>query len=98
MIHGPRILPGNKDKIAAVRRIIEVGFEIGGEDRERCVDRMAPTMDQRGVGEHAVNDSEKEEIRQRLVRHSFRSGIECFQRRDVVVGDALCGLGVACKA
>ena len=38
------------------------------------------------------------EIRERLVGHSPRGGINAFQRGDVIVGDALCSLGVADEA
>ena len=45
-----------------------------------------------------MKDSQKEEIRQRLVRDPLRGWLNSLERRDVIIGDALSGFGVSGNA
>ena len=78
----------------APMRIADVRVEIRGEDGKRIVDRIAPAMNQGGVGENAVDDPEPHEIAEHLVGDPLRAfGPNALQRRQIIVGEAPRRLG-----
>jgi hypothetical protein len=62
MGHQPLVLGDVADKIAAVRGEAVWNPEIRGEDGESDIDRVAPAMDEGGVGEDPVDDTKRLEL------------------------------------